>query len=436
VHAGRVIAVAVVLAVGVGVSTTVAPAQTGGAPRITDTTIRLGVVADVDNAFSPGLFAGSPAAVRAFAQFMNSHGGLAGRHVVVDFYDSHLSPDDARNAMIKACSQDFAVIGTAALFLNNVDDMVGCKDQTGAATGLPDIPIVVTDVSQQCSPVSFAINPSQLVCSTKDQHPQTYRANIGAIEYYKRTRFKSLHGIGVYSNDVKAASVAQVVLIRGANAGGVRADGEFGVSALAPQVGYTSVAQAMRSHNSNYALATSVFASTIDLRKEALLQGVQTNSVVWDCFSPCYDRKFLQQGGSAVESQYVQLAQLPFEESRSNAALANYVKYAGASNVDGFGAYAWIASLLFRDVVNQVVKQGGGNNALTRKALLAGLRTVHAFNADGMWVTTDIAGRVPSPCFLVMQVQHGQFKRVYPSKPGTFDCKPSNRVTIRAELLG
>ena len=47
---------------------------------------------------------------------------------------SQVSADDSRNAFIKACSEDFAVVGAAALFLNNVDDIEACVDQAGNAS--------------------------------------------------------------------------------------------------------------------------------------------------------------------------------------------------------------------------------------------------------------------------------------------------------------
>ncbi len=37
---------------------------------------------------------------RAVAKYLNAHGGLAGRKVVVDFYDSKLAGDETRNAII------------------------------------------------------------------------------------------------------------------------------------------------------------------------------------------------------------------------------------------------------------------------------------------------------------------------------------------------
>ncbi|HEY8217612.1 MAG TPA: ABC transporter substrate-binding protein, partial [Acidimicrobiia bacterium] len=414
----------------------------GGKEKPTDTEvgitadeIRIAVVADDENPLAPGLFHGSPVAVKAFAKYINSLGGLAGRKVVVDFIDSHLSADDARNAIIKACSDDFALVGTVALFLNNVDDMVSCVDKNGTTTGLPDLAIIMTEVVQQCSPVSFSINPGQIDCSTKDQHPQTFRANQGTVKYYQRTIDKNLHGVFVYSNDLKSAAVGGLTLARGAQAGGVKRDNETGISALATQSAFTPVVQQLKDSHSNYALNSGPFSTMVSLRKEAKLQGVNLDDLVWDCFSNCYDKRFIEQGGADAEGQYVTLSALPFNEKKYNKALANYIKFAGADNVDGFGTYAWLAGLLFRDSVNAIVKRDGVNG-LTRSALLEQLKNTHAFDGDGMWATTDIGNHTPSACFMLTQVKGGDFKRVYPKKPGTFDCKKSNRIEIHEDLLG
>lgn len=436
----RTVALGATVAVAMGIATVPVAAQ-GSKEKLQSTEIgispkeiRIAVVADVDNPLAPGLFEGSPNAVKAFAKYINANGGLAGRKVVVDFIDSHLSADEARNAIIKACSDDFALVGTAALFLNNVDDLTTCTDKAGAATGIPDLPIVTTEVAQQCSPVSFPVNAPQLLCSTKDQDPQTFRAGRGTVQYYKRTIAKNLHGIFLYSNDLKSAAAAGLVLARGSQAAGVKSDGEIGVSGRATQAAFTPLVQRMKDAGSNYALSSGPFSSMVSLRKEAKLQGIKNDDVVWDCFSNCYDERLIEQGGADVEGQYVTLSQLPFSEAKQNKALANYVKFTGKDNVDGFGSYAWIASLLFRDAVNSIVEKSG-NNALTREKLLGALTQIHSFNADGMWGTTDIGNRVPTPCVMVLQVRNGKFTRVYPKKPGTLDCKKSNPITIKESLL-
>ena len=81
------------------------------------------VIADVDTPLAPGAYKGAKDAVEAWGKYQNSHGGLAGRKVVVDFYDSKLAGDETRNAIIAACQKDFVVVGTVP-FLNNVDHMV------------------------------------------------------------------------------------------------------------------------------------------------------------------------------------------------------------------------------------------------------------------------------------------------------------------------
>ena len=146
---------------------------------ITPTEIHIAVVADVDSPLAPNVFKGSVNGVQAFAKYQNANGGLAGRKVVVDFLDSHLNPNETRNALITACNQDFAMVGTSVVFLNNTDDMTSCKDKSGAATGIPDMPFTALTVTHQCSPETFAVSPPQLICSTVNDHPQTYQASVG-----------------------------------------------------------------------------------------------------------------------------------------------------------------------------------------------------------------------------------------------------------------
>ena len=106
---------------------------------VTAKTINVAVVADVDNSIAPNVFKGIVDGAQAGAKYVNANGGVAGRTLKVDFIDSHLNPNDTRNAIIKACGQDLAMVGTATALFTGLDDLTGCKDQAGQATGLPDI---------------------------------------------------------------------------------------------------------------------------------------------------------------------------------------------------------------------------------------------------------------------------------------------------------
>jgi Periplasmic binding protein len=401
--------------------------QAGGEIGVTADTIRIAVIADVDNAARPGLFQGSVDGVNAFAKFVNANGGLAGgRKVQVDFIDSKLSADEARNALVRACQEDFAIVGTTALFMNNIEPMTSCVDQAGKATGLPDVPVLQTETAHQCSPTSYAVIVVGLDCATKDAAEEKVTVRTGAAKYYTK-RNKNLHGIFALAGDLKATTNAALPLVAMYKSFGVKSDGEFKVSGLSPQTAYTPLVQAIKQNNSTYALNNVDYKADVLLRKEAQIQGVSTVKV-WDCALQCYDQRLLEEGGDAVEGQYVTLFFVPFEEAKQNKTVNNYLKNVGGKDkADGFGAQAWTAGLFFRDVVNNVVK-ADGDNGLTRARFLEEAAKVHDFTADGMLGPTDVGGRKVGPCGMIMQVKNGKFVRVSPKKKGTLDCSGGTKA--------
>jgi ABC-type branched-subunit amino acid transport system substrate-binding protein len=410
-------------------------AQSGGgsgskAPEvgITADEIRIAVVADVDNAVVPGFFAGSVAGVKGAAKYLNAHGGLAGRKVVVDFIDSHLNPNDARNAIIEACENDFALVGTSALFLTNVDDMIACPDQGGAATGIPDIPLVVTDVAQQCSPVSFPINPPNIDCATRDDHPQTYRQNTAEIPYFEK-QFGDLEGYFIVPNDLKSATDSTLVAVAGIEAAGVKNVGSSQMSLQATRPEFTPAVQAIRESGANYVFARVPFPP---LRQEAQAQGVD-GVEAWDCELPCYDPSVIEQGGAAIDGQFVKLPFLPFDEGKANAMLANFLKYSGP-DIDGYSPQAFAAVLALREAVDAVVAKDG-KDGVTRAAVLEALADVNDFDAGGMIAAVDVGDRRISECGIVMQVEGEDFVRKHPKKAGTFACKKDYVQVVQLDLL-
>jgi hypothetical protein len=405
---------------------------------ITATEIHIGVIADVDNPLAPGLFKGVVDGAQGAAKYLNSKaggGGIGGRKLVVDFLDSKLQANQARNDVITACQQDYAMVATAALFLPNVDDQVNCKDQAGATTGLPDIGAIVTGVPEACSPFSFPVNPPQLVCSSKDQPEQTYNGNQGDSKYLLKKHKNNLHGAMLAASDTKDAQRGGEVLINTAIKAGVKADQNVTKSGRDPQSAYTPIINQMKADGSNYSYIALASNSAIELRSEAQLQGLTDPNIVWECTTACYSNAVKEQK-DVMEGEYVPLAFLPFEETSTNTALANFVKYVGKDKVDGFSVYGWTATLAFAQAANAVV-QKDGVNGLTRAAFLdAGVGALTKFDAGGMIGTVNLKDKVPTSCFALVQLQKGKFVRVYPAKKGTFDCKKSNSVQTKADLIG
>ena len=287
--------VAAVVAVNAGPARAQSSSDTPKATEIgvTPTEIHIAVEADVDNPFVPGLFQGIVDGVRAGAKYLNSKaggGGLAGRKVVVDFIDSKLNSNEARNGVITARQDDFAMVGTSALFLPNVDDMVSCDDQAGAATGLPDVAAIVTGVPESCSPVTFPINPPQLDLQHQGRAPADVLRQPGrrAVPARARTRTTSTARM-LAGNDTKDALRGATAIIDTVDQRGDQGRPEG--HALGPRP--AERLHARRHPDEERRLRTSRSRpwrspTRCELRSEAQLQGLTDPNFVWEC-TTCYD---------------------------------------------------------------------------------------------------------------------------------------------------
>jgi hypothetical protein len=393
---------------------------------VTPTAIKITVMADVGSPLSPGLFQGSMDGVNAWAQYVNANGGLACRQVVVQESDSKLSPDEAKNGVTTACGQSLVLLGTTALFLNDMRPVEGCKDKAGAATGIPDLPVLQTEPVEQCSAISFAVIPNGGSCPYSGKGVRSFKSVTPAIEWFKaNVPEKNLHGVFVVPADLPSTITASTPLFRAIQNDGIKADATFGASGLWTQSQYTPVVAAIKSHNATWVMNGLDYAGTLKMRKEALAQGVSSVKI-WACSLQCYNPNFVKEGGAAVEGQYSWLQLLPFEDKGSNASLDAFLQY--DKKPDAFGEQAFSAGLLFQSVIEAIVAKSGPN-AITRSAILDQVRTVHAFDAGGLIVKTDVAGKTPSPCIAIMQVKQGAWVRVDPLKKGTFDCNQPSPIT-------
>jgi hypothetical protein len=407
---------------------------------VTASAIHIAVIADVDQPLAPGLFKGAVDGVKAGAAYLNSKaagGGVAGRKVTVDFYDSKLNPTEARNATITACTNDLAMVGTSALFLTSVDDMVHCKDQAGQEVGLPDLGAVVTGIPQACAPTSFPAIGSAIDCASTTQTPQTYFGNQGAARWLLAKHKGGLHGPMIVASDTKDANRGGTILALAAQHAGIKADQGTTVakSARDPQSAYTGLVQQMKSDGSNYSLMTSTPSQALELRQEATLQGIDSSKVAWDTVS-LYGNPIARDNASSFEGEYQALNFLPFDEAASNKTLAAYLTYMRrvGGTPDQYSAYAFEATLAFGDAAKAAVAEHGVNG-LTRSSFVDGVKSLTDFDAGGMAGTHSFQNGRISACFVEVQLRNGRWQRVSPVQKGTFDCSARNIATIKADLL-
>ena len=108
---------------------------------------------------------------------------------------------------------------------------------TVGAAGL--VLAIATGIPETCAPVTYTPTGPQLLCDTKDQHPQTYQGNQGDTTYYKKNLNKKLHGAFVLPNDTQDANRGDAVQQAIAQQNGVKVDQSVTASGRDPQSVYT-----------------------------------------------------------------------------------------------------------------------------------------------------------------------------------------------------
>ena len=125
-----------------------------------------------------------------------------------------------------------SLLGTTALFLNDMSPAEGCKDKAGAATGIPDLPVLQTEPVEQCSKISYAVIPNGASCPYCGKGVRTFQSVTPATEWFKTNVTKDLHGVFVIPNDLPSTITSSTPLFKAIQHLGVKLDAEFGASGL------------------------------------------------------------------------------------------------------------------------------------------------------------------------------------------------------------
>ena len=319
-----------------------ASAQSSGAKSevgVSAKTIRVAVVADVDNSIAPGVLQGVVDGVEGWGRYVNANGGIAGRKVQVDFIDSKLNANEARNATINACGEDLALVGTGALLLQTVDDEVNCKDSTGKATGIPDVAALVTNSAEASAPNDVPDRPElgglrhargrAADLPVEQRRLQVLREEVRRLARLLRAGERLRFGGADLQHPVPAAQQA-----------GIKSDHDWHVTGFDPQSAYTPIVQAMKTDGSNYGLSLQAVTGVVLERKEATLQGLTDPKILWQCTLACYYDKSFVGAKDDVDREYMTLGFLPFAETGANPMNANFVKYVGKDKLSGFASGA------------------------------------------------------------------------------------------------
>ena len=443
---------------------TVVPGPTAEPERtgVSDEVMRIGVIADgsTGNAVTGGSEA-AWLAMRAWAQAVNSTGGLGGRDVEVVLFDANVF--DHRAAIEEACESDiFALVGSYALFDGDGVDLL--NDESCL---LPDFPAAALSPARRDSPVTFVSNPTS---NTVWQ--------AGPAQFLSE-RFPDAAGaVGTVVLDMPVAFYRAQRDIEAATAGGFN----FAFQATADVIDqdYEALAAAM--------LEANVIGITWSADRHRLMELLEARGVLFDwvpnldfagpeeasgdisdagsdeaseeaptadpqdglqeeeageepadgptfvlCSADCYSQGWAAEVAEVGSDLWVSIGMFPFEEPGDNVELVRYVLFLREevdeeAEVDLIGLSSWASALLFEEAVNRAMFTSGGG--LTRELVINAARTITEWDGRGLHGPTNPAEGIPSSCFMLVSPTPSGWIRRHPATQGTMDCDADNLVEL------
>jgi ABC-type branched-subunit amino acid transport system substrate-binding protein len=344
----------------------------------------------------------------AWANAVNRDGGLAGRDIRLDLVATDGTTETFDRAVDAACERSFAIVASHAAS--------GGAEVALQRCGIPDVPVEASSATHAANATTFAAFPRQ---------PRT-------------------EAVGPYRGlqDELDRCCSQFVLVpadgpdRTSTEASIDAAAEIGFeTAATPDVAldasstdYDALAQDLSTSGATFAASGLGADSTLELRRAAATAGV-TGVAAWYCDDRCYDSSVSADSGA--DGEYVGIETVPFGDRRDVPELRAYQRAAARTQrpTSYEGLRAYVAGVLFEQAVADVVADHGPDG-LTRPRLVESLGAVHDFTGRGLVGSTDVGARAPNGCFVLLQLDEGQFARVAPAERGSLDCGSQNLVQL------
>jgi branched-chain amino acid transport system substrate-binding protein len=384
-------------------SSTNTPASDAGAPTSTKSTIppaassdHTGITADsvsignVSTLFA-GLFKGASVGTQAYADYVNSTGGVNGRKIHVDSYDDNFTGAANKAQTQEAVEKDFALVGGFSLFDNFGGTVLKANPQVPNVT-------VSLDLATANLPNSFSPAPAVNGWPTGDlkYFAQKYPTEIkhaGALVAdepsatskwdAERAAMESLGYNVVYdpSFDITTTNFDQYVINMK----------DAGVKILfmeqMPENYAAAVVQALDDQNFHPIL---VFGGSTYSEKLASASG----------------------GPSAVDGAYLTQNTALFlgEDSPALPAVGTFLSWVQKAS-PGFSAdlytlYGWLSAELFV----QALRSAGSDPS--RGSLLQALSKIDSFSGGYLTGTANPAKKIPTDCYIMTRFVDGKLQRL------------------------
>ncbi len=355
---------------------------------ITSSSIRVG---NVSTLALGGLFKGALVGTEAYADYVNSTGGINGRKIIVDSADDQYTGTGNKDATQNAVNTDAALVGGFSTF----DSFGGTV--VAANPGVPDVDQVLDPATNALPNVYSAV-------------PLEGGWQEGPLQYFwKKFGSEPLQHVGTLVADLPSpeADWAGEKYVMNKVGYKVVYDQTYGDT----QFDFTPNVIAMR----NAGVKVLFIDQMAEVYASALLKNlVQQNfHPIVVLGAATYSTALIPAAGgpAAVDgSNFDQNASLYLgEDASSIPAVSQFLHWVNVASpgfhADLFTLYGWVSCELFA----QALKNAGADPS--RGSILAALSKITSFNGGNIVTTSDPAARTTSNCYLVGQVLNSKWVR-------------------------
>jgi ABC-type branched-subunit amino acid transport system substrate-binding protein len=328
--------------------------------------------------------------------YQNSLGGMFGRKFKLDFRDDQFDTGQNRNVTNELTTKAFAMLGSFSLYDDAGKDAV-------AKSGMPDVTYSLT--TRRDLPNNFSVEPAR-----------NGGAPLGVFNYFGKKFAAEKAAVATLHPDIPSANQSQTAYKAAAASVGWKFVYDRAVSAT--ETDFTADVVRMKSSGAKMVYAGALDDKTLARLLKAMAQQglkvpVATSGIGYDADIP-------KLAGAAAEDLYTYQPYAMYAGEDSSIAevklFNQWVQRVKPGWVpDTYTLFAWSSGrLLF-----QAMQKAGAK--AKRADVVAALKTITSFNANGLLAPANPAAKAPPTCGIVTQIKGGKYVRVDSPPPG-FRC--------------
>jgi branched-chain amino acid transport system substrate-binding protein len=352
---------------------------------ITATSVSVG---NVSTLFA-GLFKGAAVGTKAYAEYINSQGGVNGRKIVVDGGDDNFQGGPNKQLTQAAIQKDFAMVGGFSLQDNFGGTVLAANPQVPNVTVSLDL--ATSSLPNSFSPVP-AVNGWQL----------------GPLVYFqKRYPTQVKHAAALIADQPSAVSKWTAE--------------KAGMASLGYKVVYDPTFDITTSDFNQYVITMKndgVQILFLEQMPENYASAV-IKALHQQNFHPVvvlggstYSQQLIPNSGPSIDGSYLDQNTSLYlgDDAASIPAIGTFQtwieKASPGFSADLYTLFGWLSAELF----TQALRSAGANPS--RGSVLRALQGITSFSGDNLVGTANPAKKIPSTCYIIARVQHGKFNRL------------------------